>query len=314
MRHGALPSLDTFSLGLKRLGHLLALKSQSCHCHTEPRRSWPLPYDNHKVSVLVLLDLNTVDHNILIQRLKHCVGLKGTVLNWLSSYLTGRSFSVSIGNFKSDKISIPYGVPQGLILGPLLFNTYMLPLGSIIQQYKVSYRSYADDTQLYILVSANEHDPLNSLIQCISDISSWMSKNFLQLNQDKTETLVVGPKALRHEIQSLLTPLSIQPREHVKNFGVVLDADLNFHKHMSNIFKTAFYHLRNIAKVRCFLSQSDSEKLVHAFISSRLDYCNALFAGLPKQTLNKLQLIQNAASRVLTKTKRSISSSLHGFQ
>ncbi len=258
--------------------------------------------DNHKVSVLVLLDLSaafdTVDHVILLQCLENCLGLKGTILKWFSSYLTGRSFSVSIGNCKSDEVGTPYGVLQGSILGHLLFNLYMLPLGSIIQQYNISYQSYADDTQLYICVSSDNLSPVNGRIQCITDIRFWMVKNFLQLNHDKTEILLAGPKALRNEIESLLTPLSIKPCEHVKNLGVILDADLNFQKHISNISKTAFYHLRNISKVRSFLSQSDSEKLVHAFISSRLDYCNSLFAGLTKQTLNKLKLIQNAAARV----------------
>lgn len=89
-----------------------------------------------------------------------------------------------------------------------------------------------------------------------------------------------------------------------KLWGVILDTNLNFQKHISNISKTAFYHPRNTCKVRCFLSQSDSEKLFHAFISNRLDYCNAFFAGTTKQLLNKLQLIQNAAARILTKIKR----------
>ena len=264
--------------------------------------------DNHKASILVLLDLSaafdTIDHTILLHRLEHCLGIRGTALNWLSSYLTDRCFTVSIGNFQSDKVDIPYGVPQGSILGPLLFNLYMLPLGSIIQQYNVSYHSYADDTQLYISVPADDHSPVNELIKCITDIKQWMAENFLQLNENKTEILLVGPKPLRHHIHSLLIPLSIEPSEHVKNLGVILDPDLSFHKQISNISKTAFYHLRIISKVRPLLSQSDAEKLVHAFISNRLDYCNALFAGLSKQVLNKLQLIQNAAARVLTKTKK----------
>lgn len=180
----------------------------------------------------------------------------------------------------------------------------MLPLGSIIQQYNISYQSYADDTQLYISVSANHLNPVNDLIQCITEVKHWMAKNFLQLDEDKTEIFLAGPKALRHQINSLLNPLSVKPCDNVINVGVILDADLNFQKHISSISKTAFYHLRNISKVRSFLSQSDSEKLVHAFISSQLDYCNGLFAGLAKQTLNKLQLIQNAAARVLTKTRR----------
>ena len=124
------------------------------------------------------------------------------------------------------------------------------------------------------------------------------------LNDAKTNILVVGPKALRNHFQPILTSLLAKPCENVKNLGVTLDADLNFQKHISNITKTAFYHLRNISKVRGFLSLQDSEKLVHAFISSRLDYCNALYNGLTKQMLNTLQLIQNAAARIVTRTSK----------
>ena len=264
--------------------------------------------DNHKVSILVLLDLSaafdTVDHKILLQHLEQHLGLRGTILDWFSSYLNNRSFSVEIGHYKSDSVYINYGVPQGSILGPLLFNFYMLPLGSIIQKYNISHHSYADDTQLYIAVSADCISPLHDLIQCIPDIINWMATNFLKLNEEKTEILLVGPTSLRQRILPFLTPLLVKPCEHAKNLGVILDADLNFQKQITNITRTAFYHLKNLAKIRCFLSVSDSEKLVHAFISSRLDYCNALFAGLTKQALHKLQLIQNAAARVLTKTKK----------
>lgn len=85
---------------------------------------------------------------------------------------------------------------------------------------------------------------------------------------------------------------------------MLLDPDLNFESHISNLTRTAFYHLRNIAKVQPFLSQADTERLMHAFITSMLDYCNALFSGLPKKAINILQTIQNAAARVLTKTRR----------
>ena len=124
------------------------------------------------------------------------------------------------------------------------------------------------------------------------------------LNDAKTEILVVGPKALRHHFHPILTSLLVKPCEDVKNLGVTLDADQNFQKHISNITKSAFYHLRHISKVCGLLSLQDSEKLVHSFISSRLDYCNALYAGLTKQMLHKLQLIQNAAARILTRTSK----------
>ena len=184
--------------------------------------------DNHEVSILVLLDLSaafdTVDHEILLQRLEHCLGLKGTVLHWFSSYFTGRSFSVSIGNYESDEVGISYGDPQGSILSPLLFNLYMLPLGTIIQQHNISYQLYADDTQLYISVSINNLSPINDLIQCITEIRCW-----------KTGIILVGPKGLKQNIQSLLTPMSVKPCEHVNNLGVILDADLTLRRHICNI-------------------------------------------------------------------------------
>lgn len=102
------------------------------------------------------LAICTVDYIIFLQRLEHCFSLRGTVLNWLSFYLIATSFSVSTGNFKSDKVDIPYGVPQGSVLG-LLFNLYMVQPGSIIQQYNISYQSYVDDPQLYISICISFH-------------------------------------------------------------------------------------------------------------------------------------------------------------
>ncbi len=82
--------------------------------------------------------------------------------------------------------------------------------------------------------------------------------------------------------------------------GVILDSNLSFQKHISNVTKTAFFHLRNIVKLQNMLPVSDAEKLVHAFMTSRLDYCNAL----PASSINKLQIEQNAAARVLTRSRK----------
>ncbi len=133
-----------------------------------------------------------------------------------------------------------------------------------------------------------------------------MTNNFLLLNSDKTEVLLIGPKNSTQNI--LVYNLQLDgctvTSSTVKNMGVILDSKLSFENHISNVTKTAFFHLRNIAKLRNMLSVSDAEKLVHAFMTSRLDYCNALLGGCPASSINKLQIVQNTAARVLTRSRK----------
>ena len=266
--------------------------------------------DKKNVSVLVLPDLtaafDTIDHEILLNRLESWIGLSGTTLSWFNTYLTDRNYSVSLGDYVSEKRSILYGVPQGSILGPLLFSLYMIPLGEIICNHGIHFHCYADDTQLYLSVAPDNKDALHPLLNCFSSIVQWMNGNFLKLNEDKTEVLIIGMDAQRDEIINRLGNLALQVKPIVKNLGVILDPDLNFDNHISNVTKTAFYHLRNIARVRPYLSLEDAIKLTHAFVLSRLDYCNALYTGLPKKTIDRLQLVQNSAARILTKTSKRV--------
>ena len=142
------------------------------------------------------------------------------------------------------------------------------------------------------------------MITVLSTTSLHASLNFLQLNQDKTENLVIGAKAERDKISDHLKSFARNTKEKGKNLGVITDSDLNLECHIRNVTKVSFYHIRNIAKVRLFLSQADTEKLVCAFISSRLDYCNALLSGVSKKAICQLQLVQNTAARVLTKSRQ----------
>ncbi len=112
------------------------------------------------------------------------------------------------------------GVPQGSILGPILFNLYMPPLGDVIRKQGISFHSYADDTQLYIAVSPDDTGPIDTLFNCILDIKSWMAVNFLQLNQDKTEVLVIGPEGQKEKLLSKL--YDFKPTQSVKNLGMIL--------------------------------------------------------------------------------------------
>ena len=263
--------------------------------------------DLKQASVLLLLDLtaafDTIDHKILIHRLEHWVGLSGTALSWFCSYLTGRSYSVKLDDFESDKHSISSGIPQGSILGPLLFSLYILPLGELITDHGVDFHFYADDTQLYISVAPGDSSALDSLLLCLSSIKCWMSKNFLRLNEDKTEVLIIGSNEQKELITGTLGSLVKESKASVKNLGVFIDDELNFDTHINHVTKVAYFHLRNIARIRAYVSLDDAKTLIHAFVFSRLDYCNSLLSGLPKKSIDRLQLVQNAAARVLTKTR-----------
>ncbi len=123
---------------------------------------------------------------------------------------------------------------------------------------------------------------------------------------DKTEILLIGPK--KNSTQNLLDyNLHLDgctvTSSTLKNVGVILDSSLSFENHISHVTKTAFFPLRNIAKLWNMLPVPDAEKLVHAFMTSRLDYCKSLLGG-PTSSINKLQVVQNAAARVLTRSRK----------
>ncbi len=129
-----------------------------------------------------------------------------------------------------------------------------------------------------------------------------MTNTFLLLNSEKTQVLIIGPKTptsnnLEHGLT--LDGCSLNSSLSVRDLGVLFDSNLSFDSHVSSICKTAFFHLKNISKLR---PMSNSEILFNAFMTSRLDYCNALLGGCSTHLINKLQMVQNAAARVLTRT------------
>uniref|UniRef100_A0A669CQX3 Reverse transcriptase domain-containing protein n=1 Tax=Oreochromis niloticus TaxID=8128 RepID=A0A669CQX3_ORENI len=265
--------------------------------------------DSGECTVLVMLDLtsafDTVDHSIMINRLKDLFGITGVVLKWFMSYLSERSFTVCMNHVLSETSVLPSGVPQGSVLGPILFLLYILLLGQIIRRYNnISYHLYADDIQLCCSFKTSEFYKLSCLNNCLSEIKQWLNDNFLQLNADKTETLMFAPDHMLSEIKQHISFLDRSFQSSLRNLGVIFDSSMSLEKHSKQLVQNCFYHLRNISKLRLLVSKAELEMIIHAFISSRLDCCNGLFICLNKSAPDRLQTVQNAAARLLTGTNK----------
>lgn len=276
-----------------------------------------LAVDEGDGAALVLLDLSaafdTIDHSVLLSCLECRFGLNGVVLDWFRSYLSNRKQSVRISGKSSTPSPLLFGVPQGSVLGPVLFTMYLSPLDDIVSLFEVLRHYFADDTQLYkrfrILADGSaQRAAFSCLSDCVKSTNSWMVKNKLQLNAGKTDVLIAS-SARSRKFKPVSSPLDIcdepiTPSPFVKNLGVIVDSHLNMERQVNTACRNAYYYLRRISRIRKFLDAAACNQLVCALVIPHLDYGNSLFYGLPDYLLDKLQLVQNAAVRLVTQTKK----------
>ena len=263
--------------------------------------------DAGQITLLGLLDLtsafDTVDHQILFDRLQFSYGFEGAVLGWFRSYLTGRSQCIRYNGVQSESVPVLYGVPQGSVLGPVLFILYSADVIDIATKHGFFAHSYADDLQIYD--HSSQTTCLNlvpRMSACIEEISTWMASNRLKLNPSKTEVIWLGSsRRLKHCPMDALNiaGVLIKPSSYVRDLGVYVDGDLSLEAHISQISRTCFYHLRQLRVVRRSLTTDSAHSLIRALVHSRVDYCNGVLAGLPQTQINRLQSILRAAARLV---------------
>ena len=253
-----------------------------------------LAMDNKKISALILLDLSsafdTIDHNILLSRLSSYFGISGLALNLLTSYLINRTQTVCIDSHFSPPLLLSTGIPQGSVLGPLLFTLYTTPLSHLLTNSGVSSHFYADDTQLYISFPPTlSHNPLSLLSSTLDLVHTWFTNNRLCLNPSKTEYLIIGSSFHRSKLSSTALSISgnsIKPVKSAKNLGIIFDSDLSLSKHISSICSTSFYHIRHLRQIRPSIDINSATILANSLVHSKIDYCNSLYYSLPKSSIH----------------------------
>jgi hypothetical protein len=276
--------------------------------------------DAKRVVLLALLDLSaafdTIEHNILINRLEKRFSVSNTALQWFNSYLRGWTSQVDVAGKLSDPITTEFGVPQGSVMGPLLFTAYIRPISDIAICHGIGYHIYADDTQLYISfdprIPGDMERALSALSRCIHEIKAWMSANCLKLNDSKTEFFVAGsPYNLKHlpQIELTIGTAKIKPSEIVRNLGVVFNSTMDLSRHVNQLRRSINFQLRNMWRIRHFITQDACHHAVRALVTSRLDYCNGLFTSLYEKDLTRLQRLQNNAARLVFAVGRRTNSS-----
>jgi hypothetical protein len=275
--------------------------------------------DSKQVAILTLIDLSaafdTVDSSILSSTL-HNVGVRGSAHSWLVHYLHLRSQSVVINSSVSSPQRVKYGVPQGSVLGPILFCVYLTGIGTIIRKYGFKYMLYADDVQIIASAHPSDVHAVVSQVQfCVSEIRDWLSARKLKMNEAKTEIMLVGSARLIHNIlfpsQVLICGSFVTPAaEKVRDLGVLVDPNLSLSHHVARVTSSCFAYLRVIGKLRRSLPVHLRLTLIHSLVLSRINFCTSLLYGINKTLVRRLQTIMNVSIRVALGLKFGASVSL----
>jgi hypothetical protein len=271
-----------------------------------------LALDSGDLAVLTLLDLSaafdSVDHETLLGRLQQSYGLEGTVFDWFRSYLSGRTQCVHSLSTKSAPSAVLHGVPQGSVLGPILFTLYAADMLQLVKLHQLHPHAYADDTQIYGFCRPSDTSALQQRVsECVDDVAAWMKANRLQLNHSKTEILWCSSQRRQHQIPTEPTRIGdalIPSSSSVRDLGVYIDASITMKTHVTSLVRSCFASLRQLRSIRRSIPSHALQTLIHALVISRIDYCSSVLAGMPGTQLRRLQSVLNAAARLIFSARK----------
>jgi hypothetical protein len=252
--------------------------------------------DRGELAALVLLDLSaafdTVDHTVLLERLRVSFGIDGVALEWFRSYLFNRSQYVLCGSSRSQTVRLVCGVPQGSVLGPILFILYTADLVSLVKNCNFTPHIYADDTHIFGSCTPSEVDSFLSKVSgCVCAVAEWTRSNRLQLNSEKTELLWCSTARGQHKLpvsDLIIGSASVAPVSAVRDLGILIDADLTMRTHVQRTVSRCFAALRQLRSIRSHVPTAVFRSLVVSLVLTRLDYGNSVLVGLSANLLRRL--------------------------
>ena len=276
--------------------------------------------DDNNMVILLMLDLSaafdTIDQDILLSKLNKKYKIKGNALKLITSYLKKRTYAVHINEQWSSTHNLTYGVPQGSILGPMLFSLYISEIEEIALQKGLTPQLYADDTSMYIgFQPLTDFSTSGEKIgECLSNIKHFMKNNFLKLNVDKTQIIFCGRPTIlslhQSRIQEICTVIGVDEQNvktSAKSLGAVIDSSLKFDDMIFETCRGAYFKLNKLQNMRNMLPEDVKLTLIKCYILSRLDYCNFMYAKCSQKQVYKLQKCLNSAVRFVYNVKKSTS-------
>ena len=233
---------------------------------------------------------DTVNHDILLSKLEH-YGIRGTLLNWFRSYLTGRKQYVTVNGENSKLLDITCGVPQGSVLGPLLFLIYINDLPNVSEKLKIFL--FADDTNIYF-ESKNLKELEKTINNELKHLSLWLKVNRLALNISKTNFVIfhTHQRQLNHNVTLKLDNKALNEKDHIKYLGVIVDCHLKWKNHIQGITNKISRSIGIMYRLRNYVNLKVLKSLYHSLVYSHIVYGIQVWGSASDSELNKILILQ----------------------